>query len=141
MREAESAWQAHVDGDYTRAYTLAQSLPRAASLSVLSVRAGLLSRHGEGHEALPAIGQYGAAAAREGELLHMARAELLASYRVREQELAAHIVRVRLLLPRLAASDLEALRTEFHILFGGVEAATGRLETIDACLSSGGAAP
>ena len=111
------AWNAHTAGDGEQAYKLATQIGFPAPIESLRYRALLLARYGSNREALPAIGQYGAVAAREGALKHMVCAELLAALRVDAREVGAHIGRVDLIKPKLEQRDWASLYRELHELF------------------------
>ena len=101
FKTAESAWASHIDGDCAEAYRLAKTIGFPAPIEALQYRARLLALYGTSPEALPAIGQYGAVAARQGELAHQLCAEFLAIIRVSERSLDDHIGRAKLLMSRL----------------------------------------
>ena len=111
------AWSAHIAGDGEQAYRLATEIGFPAPLQSLRYRALLLARYGSNREALPAIGQYGAVAAREGALEHMVCAELLAALRVDAREVGAHIGRVSLIKPKLEQRTWTVLFGELYELF------------------------
>ena len=134
MNDAAIAWEAHCSGNATRALFLASGLPFPAPLSDLSIRAMLLARYGPNTLALPAIGQYGASAARDGNNRHLCYAEMLAAVRVDPRELDVHHSRLELLKTKLGDAQLSQVLSELASLFKGQEERLAALNVLEAHL-------
>ena len=137
MNDAAIAWEAHRSGNATRALHLASELPFPASLGDLSIRAMLLARYGPNTLALPAIGQYGASAARDGNNRHLCYAEMLAAVRVDPRELDIHRSRLALLKTKLGDAQLSQVLSQLASLFEGQEERLAALNILKAHLRLG----
>ena len=133
---AMRAFHACLDGESSVAYALAKEIPFPSAIDCVAIRALLLARYGTAQEALPAIGQYGAMAARQGLLSHMFTSETLAFLRVALHEKEAHLSRLHRISSSISRGEVLALSGQIDAVMQGAPQYTDQLAGLSAVLTS-----